>query len=59
MPHGFTTSDGGKNWSRVNFGNAVNKIRVVPSKDGVVGYAIGVEVHKLILPNSASADSAR
>jgi len=59
MPHGFMTSDGGKSWSRVNFGNAVNKIRVVPTKDGVVGYAIGVDIHKLILPSSASADSAR
>jgi hypothetical protein len=37
----------------------VNKIRVVPTKDGVVGYAIGVDIHKLILPSSASADSAR
>ena len=55
MPHGFATIDGGKTWTKVDFGNAVNKIRLVPSKDGIVGYAIGVEIHKLVLPNSAPA----
>lgn len=55
MPHGFATTDGGKTWTNCDFGNAVNKIRLVPSKDGVVGYAIGVEIHKMSLPSSAPA----
>jgi photosystem II stability/assembly factor-like uncharacterized protein len=55
MPHGFATTDGGKTWTNVDFGNAVNKIRLLPSKDGIVGYAIGVEIHKLVLPSSAPA----
>ena len=55
MPHGFGTTDGGKTWTPVDFGNAVNKIRLVRGKDGVTGYAIGVEIHKLVLPSSAPA----
>lgn len=55
MPRGFGTTDGGKTWTPADFGNAVNKIRLVPTKDGVVGYAIGVEIHKLVLPSSAPA----
>lgn len=47
MPGGFETSDGGKTWRRVQMGNAVNKIRLVKDGDGVVGYAIGVDVYKL------------
>jgi photosystem II stability/assembly factor-like uncharacterized protein len=46
MPHGFQTVDGGLTWTRAEFGNAVNKIRVVPTEDGFVAYAIGVDVHK-------------
>lgn len=46
MPHGFQTVDGGLTWTRAEFGNAVNKIRVVPTDDGFVAYAIGVELHK-------------
>lgn len=46
---GFQTTDGGATWTRVNMGRAVNKIRLIPSADGLVGYAIGVDVHKLIL----------
>jgi hypothetical protein len=30
-------------------GRAVNKIRLIPNADGLVGYAIGVDVHKLTL----------
>jgi photosystem II stability/assembly factor-like uncharacterized protein len=47
LPNGFYTSDGGATWSPVKFGNAVNKIRIVPDKDGYVAYAVGVEVHRL------------
>lgn len=54
MPHGFVTTDGGKTWSKTNFGNAVNKIRVLKSDDGsAVAYAIGVDVYKLIIPSPA------
>ena len=55
MPHGFGTTDGGKTWEAVDFGNAVNKIRLIRDNDGVTGYAIGVEIHKLVLPSSAPA----
>lgn len=47
MPGGFGTTDGGATWSKAAFGNAVNKIRVIPTDRGPVVYAIGVEVHKL------------
>lgn len=47
MPHGFATIDGGKTWTKANFGNAVNKIRLLRSAEGVTGYAIGAEVHRL------------
>lgn len=43
---GYETTDGGKTWSPVNFGPAVNKIRVVQLGGGFVAYAIGAEVHK-------------
>ena len=55
MPHGFGTTDGGKTWVPVDFGNAVNKIRLVRGGAAVTGYAIGVEIHKLVLPSSALA----
>jgi photosystem II stability/assembly factor-like uncharacterized protein len=51
VPGGFETRDGGQTWARVQMGNAVNKIRVVPRADGgksVIG--IGVELHRLDLP---------
>ena len=48
---GFETTDGGASWRRVEFGKAVNKIRLVPTGDGFVGFAIGVEVHKLVWPD--------
>jgi photosystem II stability/assembly factor-like uncharacterized protein len=44
---GYQTTDGGKNWTFVNMGNKVNKIRVLPSGDGFVAYAIGSDVYKL------------
>lgn len=50
MPHGFGTVDGGSTWTRVDFGNAVNKIRVLRTPDGVVAYAIGVELHVASMP---------
>ena len=47
MKGGYETVDGGKTWKRVAMGRAVNKIRVVPTEDGFVGYAIGSSVFKL------------
>jgi photosystem II stability/assembly factor-like uncharacterized protein/pimeloyl-ACP methyl ester carboxylesterase len=47
MPHGFQTTDGGLTWAPVAFGNAVNKIRLIRADDGVVGFAIGVDVHRM------------
>jgi photosystem II stability/assembly factor-like uncharacterized protein len=46
---GFQTVDGGKTWTRVEMGRAVNKIRLVPTSTGIVGYAIGVDVHKFVV----------
>jgi photosystem II stability/assembly factor-like uncharacterized protein len=43
---GFQTTDGGKTWARVDMGRAVNKIRLLPTAEGFVGYAIGVDVYK-------------
>ena len=51
MPHGFETQDGGASWKPVDFGKAVNKIRIVPgvapARPAV--YAIGSDVYKLAL----------
>ncbi len=43
---GFQTVDGGTTWTRVELGRAVNKIRIVPAKEGFVAYAVGVNVYK-------------
>jgi photosystem II stability/assembly factor-like uncharacterized protein len=43
---GFATKDGGKSWTRVEMGKAVNKIRIVPDGQHYVGYAIGTDVYK-------------
>lgn len=44
---GFETRDGGASWTPVELGRAVNKIRLLRSPEGLVGYAIGVDVYKL------------
>jgi photosystem II stability/assembly factor-like uncharacterized protein len=46
MPHGFQTLDGGLTWTKTEFGNAVNKIRILPIGEGFVAHAIGVDIHK-------------
>jgi photosystem II stability/assembly factor-like uncharacterized protein len=54
MPHGFQTTDGGKTWSVADMGKATNKIRLLASPDGgTVGYAIGTDVYKLVVPAGA------
>jgi photosystem II stability/assembly factor-like uncharacterized protein len=47
VPHAFQTRDGGKTWSVAEMGNAVNKLRVLKTKEGFVAYAIGQEVYKI------------
>jgi len=47
VPNGFETTDGGATWQKTAIGNAVNKIRLLKTIDGFVGYAIGVNVFKL------------
>jgi photosystem II stability/assembly factor-like uncharacterized protein/pimeloyl-ACP methyl ester carboxylesterase len=54
MPHGFGTTDGGKTWSNVDFGNAVNKIRILRDPAGTFLHAIGGDVHTLKRDPSAS-----
>ncbi|MBC8138868.1 MAG: hypothetical protein H8F28_23565 [Fibrella sp.] len=45
---GYQTLDGGATWTNVAMGQAVNKIRFVKAPGGkTIGYAIGVQVHKL------------
>ncbi|HEX8254338.1 MAG TPA: hypothetical protein VF846_14430 [Thermoanaerobaculia bacterium] len=44
---GFETRDGGATWRAVNLGKATNKIRLMETDHGFVGYAIGVDVYKL------------
>ena len=47
---GFETADGGKSWRRIEFGRAVNKIRIIPKTGGGKAvFAIGVDVHRLDL----------
>jgi photosystem II stability/assembly factor-like uncharacterized protein len=47
---GFETRDGGKSWTAVEFGRAVNKVRIVRNDSGVArAFAIGVDVHRLDL----------
>ena len=50
VPNGFETTDGGKTWNAVEMGNAVNKIRLLPTESGIVGYAIGVNVFRIDIP---------
>ena len=50
MPNGFQTTDGGATWQAIEMGNAVNKIRLLKTDTGHVGYAIGVEVHRIDIP---------
>jgi photosystem II stability/assembly factor-like uncharacterized protein len=46
---GVQTEDGGRTWTPVAMGQAVNKIRVLRDAGGVSVFAIGVEMHKLEL----------
>lgn len=46
---GFETRDGGRTWTPVEMGRAVNKIRILPTATGKRLFAIGVEVRRLDL----------
>lgn len=58
MPHGFYTEDGGVTWQKEEFGNAVNKIRVLQHETGTYLHAIGVEVHRLELNEKGTPQNA-
>lgn len=49
VPSGFETRDGGKTWQKASMGNAVNKIRILPTETEHLVWAIGTEVHRLNL----------
>lgn len=60
MPNGFFTNNGGQTWEKAEFGNAVNKIRLIDSPDSTIGFAIGTQVHRLTIPKpSSDAGNAR
>ncbi len=44
---GYETTDGGKSWRKTELGKAANKIRLMKTDNGFIGYAIGVDVYKL------------
>ncbi len=48
--HGYETLNGGLSWKPIDFGAAVNKIRIVPEETGTDIYAIGSSVYKVSLP---------
>ena len=50
MPNGFQTLDGGATWTPTNFGNAVNKIRLLREGNTIHAFAIGVNVATTSLP---------
>ncbi len=50
MPHGFETRDGGATWSKIDMGNAVNKIRFIQTDQKTIGFAIGAQVHRIEIP---------
>lgn len=45
---GYETTDGGKTWQPVDLGQACNKIRIYQDEDQIYGYAIGVNILKLV-----------
>jgi photosystem II stability/assembly factor-like uncharacterized protein len=50
---GYQTIDGGATWTSVaDMGRASNKVRVIRDGNGFVAYAIGLDVRKIMLPNS-------
>jgi hypothetical protein len=42
---GFEARDGGRSWTPIEFGAAVNKIRILPAGNTARAYAIGAEMH--------------
>lgn len=44
---GYETMDGGKTWKQIEMGKVVNKIRLLKTTSGFVGYAIGLDLYKL------------
>ncbi len=50
---GYSTTDGGLHWSKMEFGRAVNKIRVYDLGDSYNLYSIGVNVHHVNIKKTA------
>jgi photosystem II stability/assembly factor-like uncharacterized protein len=48
MSSSYETNDGGKNWTKVNIGKAVNKFRIIKKNKNFTAYSIGTEVFKNI-----------
>ena len=46
---GLETRDGGRTWSAVDMGKAVNKVRFVGTGRARQAFAIGTEIHRLVL----------
>lgn len=44
---GYQTIDGGQNWTKITLGRACNKIRLMKTDSGFVGYGIGLDVYKI------------
>ncbi len=56
---GYETTDGGKHWTPRALGVAVNKIRLLPTDTGFVGYAIGVGISKMEITASKPPTPAK
>ncbi len=48
--HGYETLNGGQSWKAIQFGAAVNKIRIIPGSTGTDLYAIGSSIYKATIP---------
>ena len=48
MSSSYETNDGGKNWTKINLGKAVNKFRIIKKNKNFTAYSIGTEVFKNI-----------
>jgi photosystem II stability/assembly factor-like uncharacterized protein len=53
---GYQTIDGGATWTIVaEMGRASNKVRIIRDGNGFVAYAIGLDVRKIMVPNSLNS----
>jgi photosystem II stability/assembly factor-like uncharacterized protein len=57
MNGAFFTGDGGKTFTHLEMGKAVNKIRLLPGPNGLVGYSIGLDVYKMVQVPAGTASA--